>query len=108
MTRDELIAAIDDLRNELAEARRYVRSKPAETTVAVERFRARMIELRSAQWLVENCAGRLICNLQWGLEGIRCCPVAIEGAIDLASFELAWIKGRLEASPGTVMGRAGG
>lgn len=102
MMTTELLADIDDLRAELAEARRYVRRAPADARNAVERFVDKFQEIARYHWLLMDRCQRTELNLDWGLQAIAVCPDALIGAIDLASWELAWIKGRIEKEQATM------
>jgi hypothetical protein len=96
MNATELLAAIDDLRDELAEAKRYVRRAPADARNAVERVTYKLGGVVGEHPHLNDRVSRTIRNLDWGLQGIATCPSALEGAIDLASFELAWVRGLIE------------
>lgn len=104
MTNEELLAAIDDLRNELAEARRYVRTKPASTETAITRFCHNLQDLRGHSLPVEDHAYRWAFNLYMGRLCTAAAPHVLEGYIDGTSWEIAWIKGQIEAKD---TGRAG-
>lgn len=96
MTTEELISAIDSLRDDLMEARRYVRRQPNDTAIATDRFR------RKVEILIDHCkfadhdARRWCGNLIFGVDNCRAVPGVLEGYIDGASYELAYLKGLVE------------
>lgn len=86
----ETALEVDRLRGLLAEARRYVRSKP---DVAREMLEQAMEEL---VWFAAFL--RLADNLYAGLKFIRAAPDVLEGYIDGASYELLAAQGRRQES----------
>lgn len=110
MDATELLAAIDDIRDELAEAKRYVRRAPADCRNAVERAQEKLRILSNEHRLpLPSLTDQLIRagrNLDWGLQALGVCPDALIGAIDLASFELAWARGSIEKKATAGEGRA--
>lgn len=101
----EAIAVLDQLRDDLVEARRYVLRSPEAARQAIGRFLARLDALRRIRFaastlpllLLEN---QIDANLEWGLKAIASCPTALIGAIDLTSMQLAWVRGWIERAPG--------
>lgn len=91
-----LISLIDTLRDDLVEARRYVRRQPNDTAIATDRFR------RKVETLIDHCplalhAARRWCgNIIFGVDHCRAVPGVLEGYIDGASYELATLKGQVE------------
>lgn len=114
MTTTELLASIDDLRSELAEARRYVRTQPSEAGALLARCHDLLFEIYSASddsdfggSGIEAITDRLMDNLRAGRKARCASPNILEGYIDGALWEMAWIKGQVEKSPATA-GEGGG
>ena len=97
-TESTLAAELAVIRADLAELRRYVRTKPAHVRDGVS---AAVWELSGALPKA-NCErdratlGRLMANLQTGLVWMDACPGALDGYLAGADWELAVLIGRLE------------
>lgn len=96
MTTTELLAAIDKARGELAEARRYVRSKPQEAADGVQRFADQLDELRTGSMEIASRCGIWLANLDFGLTCTRTDPEVLENYLYNTAFELCWIRSRIE------------
>jgi hypothetical protein len=96
MDKAELIAAIDGLRDDLAEARRYVRTRPDETNKILTRFRYELNKIRWWDTWLHEFTSRCFRNLDGGEAWMMVAPTVLENYIECASFELAWIKGQVE------------
>lgn len=86
MSPTQRIATIDLCREQLAETRRWVRTRPATA----------MMILRGLATNPDVFGDRLTDNLCVGLDAIQACPNVTEGYIDGASWELAIERSQLE------------
>ena len=96
MNEAQLRLGIIAMRDELAEARRYVRTKPEQAHAAIGRFLNKLQDHRGRHRTITDNAFRWACNLTEGMHADRCVPHVLEGAIDIASWELFVIQGHLE------------
>jgi 2-phosphoglycerate kinase len=92
----QLRAGIVAMRDELAEARRYVRTKPTEAHAAIHRFMNKLQDHRGRHRTITDNAFRWACNLTEGMHADRAVPNVLEGAIDLTSWELFIVQGNIE------------
>lgn len=96
MTNAELIALIDSLRDDLVEARRYIRMQPNNTAIHTDRFRQKIETLIDYCEFARHSAYRWCGNLVFGVDNCRAVPGVLEGYIDGASYELCALKGQVE------------
>lgn len=116
MTTEELLTAIDDLRSDLAEARRYVRTKPATAQQILRDCCASLLAV--CAWsgvemvVLDEELGRLMANLFAGCRCMAAAPNVTEGYIDGSLWELAYLSGQAErglfAAASATAGEGGG
>ena len=92
----QLRTGIIAMRDELAEARRYVRTQPEQAHAAIARFLNKLQDHRGRHRTITDNAFRWACNLQVGMHCDRCVPKVLEGAIDIADWEIFIIQSEIE------------
>jgi len=108
VTHAELIEAIDRIRDELSEARRYVRTAEPDEAISKfanigrENFFTAICRLNGL-FGIAIAVNRLAGNLAVGAEFVQVDPSVLEGYIDGARFELLALRGLAEKA----MRRAG-
>lgn len=88
MTDHQRLADVAALRDELTEARRYVRTRPALAANAVYRFIDRLQDHRLTNGTIDAHAARWACNLTEGIRWQVVAPKVCEGYIDGTAWEL--------------------
>ena len=94
----DTIQSLDALRDSLAEARRYVRRQPNVAYAIVVEVMGQLPGVLNG-WDT-NLAPRLTENLAAGVECMWAIPTVLEGYLDGAIGELAWVMGQVERGRG--------
>jgi hypothetical protein len=96
MTDTQLRTGLIAMRDELAEARRYVRTRPDQAHAAIHRFLNKLQDHRGRHRTITDNAFRWTRNLTEGLHADPSRPAILEGYIDGTSWELFVIQTNIE------------